>query len=43
MVDEGERVTAALRRLRGTPEQLEEFLRDRDGAPTVENVQALLA
>ena len=30
-------------RRRGTPEQLAEYLRDRDGVPTVENVAALLA
>ena len=40
--DEGERVTAALRRLRGSPAQLRQFLRDRDGVPTVDNVEALL-
>ena len=34
---------ACLRRLRGTPEQLCAFLRDRDGAPTVDDVAALLA
>ena len=40
--DEGERVTAALRRLRGSPAQLRQFVRDRDGVPTVDNVEALL-
>ena len=31
-----ERATALLRRLKGTPEQLAEFLRDRNGVPTVD-------
>ena len=41
--DERERATAVLRRLRGTPEQLSDFLRDRDGVPMVDGVTALLA
>ena len=41
--DESGRVTASLRRLKGTPAQLREFLRDRNGAKTVEDVAALLA
>ena len=41
--DGGARVAAVLRRMKGTPEQLAGFLRDRDGAPTVDNLEAVLA
>ena len=35
---ESERVTDVLRRLKGTPGQLAEYLRDRNGTPTVANL-----
>ena len=36
--EEGERAMAVLRRLRGTPEQLTQFLRDWNGVPTVDSM-----